>query len=461
MRSKNEILIEIKAKEEALNLYAFKILKVPVWRIIRNQVRANKLKEETGFLNRSTSIKFSFIEVLLNYFKSFIEFLSIILRRKEYRYLVLAFPRLINYNNEYLDKFTDPLIAQSNLKNNTLVLQRNLSGNQFKPRLNAGADYKTSDFIEYTSKFVGFLLMPFIYIIYYKKIKVLIKNASSYFSLSQKHKFILAFKTAEFLLQYLFVKIIFKATKVKQVFTVNRSVFLPFIAVAKTKNIEVLELQHGITHSETTLYTGPYQQEIDPDIFLNFGSIWIGKQFSIPVEQQVNIGWAYKSWLLDKIQVKVKPRSVLVVSSPAITEQVLKTTLELARKYKDYVFSIRLHPQEMLSTIQIEKINAVFNIKLDDKIIDSLVSILKHEYVIGENSSVLYEALNLGKPVAKIMFNKLISKGELDDKFRNLTFLYKVDDFLSYVSNARAENINFSGIYDTFDAMKFNRLLKI
>ena len=461
MRSENEILIEIKAKEEALNLYAFKILKVPVWRIIRFPIRANKLKEETGFLNRSTFVKFSFIEVLLNYFKSLIEFLSIILRRKKYRYLVLAFPRLINYNNEYLDKFTDPLIAQSNLKNNTLVLQRNLSGNQFKPRLNVGADYKTSDFIDYTSKFVGFLLMPFIYIIYYKKIKVLIKNASSYFSLSKKYKFILAFKISEFLTQYLFVKIIFKAIKVKQVFLVDRIIFLPFIAVAKTKNIEVLELQHGITHSETTLYTGPYQQEIDPGIFLNFGSIWIGKQFSIPIEQQVNIGWAYNSWLLDKIQVKVKLRSVLVVSSPAITEQVLKTTLELAREYKDYVFSIRLHPQEVLSTIQIEKINAVFNIKLDDNIIDSLVSILKHEYVIGENSSVLYEALNLGKPVAKIMFNNLISKGELDDKIRNLTYLYKVDDFLSYVSNSRAENINFSGIYDTFDIMKFNRLLKI
>ncbi|WP_407267392.1 hypothetical protein [Tenacibaculum maritimum] len=201
-----------------------------------------------------------------------------------------------------------------------------------------------------------------------------------------------------------------KAIGARQIFVVDRIVFLPFIRAAKVKNIEVLELQHGITHSETVLYTGDYQPEIDPDIFLNFGVKWIGEQFSIPIKKQVNIGWAYNSWLLVKADIEVNQKTVLMVSSPAITDKILKTTLELAEQYSTYSFSIRLHPQEALSSAQQKQLHNRKNIVLDNKNIDSLISVLKHEVIIGENSSVVYEALSLGKKVGKIMFNGLDSK---------------------------------------------------
>ncbi|XKW96305.1 hypothetical protein R8G64_12865 [Tenacibaculum maritimum] len=89
--------------------------------------------------------------------------------------MVLAFPRLSQQDEGYFDKFTDPLIAQSNLKSNTLVLQRNLSGKQFSPRYNEDADYKISDFIDYTSKLIGVLIAPVIYIIYGKRYINLLK----------------------------------------------------------------------------------------------------------------------------------------------------------------------------------------------------------------------------------------------------------------------------------------------
>ncbi|WBX76161.1 hypothetical protein PG911_16235 [Tenacibaculum ovolyticum] len=451
---------EIYTKEKELDLYAFKVLNTSVWRLVRFPVRVNKLNLEIGFTNRTTKVIIPFREIFFNYIKSFFQFLYIILRRKKYKYLVLAFPRLSKQNSEYFDKFTDPLIAQSNLKNNTLVLQRNLSGKQFSLRSNAGATYKMSDFIDYSSILIGVLILPIIYIFYFKRIKVLIKNASTYFSLSSIFNLIISYKIGEFLTHCLFAKLILSATGVKQIFVVNRSIFVPFIRSAKIKNIEVLELQHGITHSKTVLYTGDFQTEIDPDIFLNFGRKWIGKQFSIPIKKQINIGWAYNSWLLKKTNIKPKRKTVLVISSPAITDKILKTTLELAEKYKEYNFSIRLHPQENLSKYQKKQILNVKNIVVDNKDVDSLISVLKHQFILGENSSVVYEALSLGKSVGKIMFNGLASKKKLDKDFDSLKYLYAIEDFYCFTSNPSKENNNFSGIYDIFDEGKFNKLLK-
>ncbi|WP_159286365.1 hypothetical protein [Tenacibaculum maritimum] len=460
MRSENEILKEIKIKEKSLNLYSFKILGVAVWRLVRFPVRVNKINKETGFTNRTTKVRISFREVLFNYVTSFFQFIGIILRRKKYKYLVLAFPRLSQQDEGYFDKFTDPLIAQSNLKSNTLVLQRNLSGKQFSPRYNEDADYKISDFIDYTSKLIGILIAPVIYIIYGKKIHKLVKNASTYFSLSNTFSLLISYKIGQFMIHCFFTKLILSSIRVKQILVVNRSIFMPFIRAAKVKNIEVLELQHGITHSETVLYTGDYQPEIDPDIFLNFGEKWIGKQFAVPIKKQINIGWAYNTWLLTKTNIKLIPKSVLVVSSPAITDKILKTTLELAEQYSTYSFSIRLHPQEALSSAQQKQLHNRKNIVLDNKNIDSLISVLKHEVIIGENSSVVYEALSLGKKVGKIMFNGLDSKKKLDSKLEGLKYLYGIKDFSFFVSNVSKKNISSSGIYDTFDKKKFNKLLK-
>ncbi len=461
MRKKNEILEEINLKEKELDLYDFKVLDVSIWRLVRFSIRVKKIKEYCVYSNRTTKVKVSLYELLTSYLKSLFQYFGLIFKNLNTPYLVLAFPRLIKQKNSYFDKFTDPLIAQSNLKNNTLVLQRNLSGKQFKPRENVGVVHGTSDFIEYTSKIIGLFLSPIFYLLFFTKINKLIKRASVYFSISRKYILIISYKTAEFCTGYFLVNLLLKNLKIKKIFLVNRAIFMPFIAVAKKMNIQVYELQHGITHSETELYTGEYQKEIDPDIFLNFGSKWIGNQFSVPLEKQINIGWAYNSWLLTKVNVKIKNNSVLVVSSPAISNQIIKTTLQLANKYKDYFFNIRLHPQEALSKRQKEILINIPNISVvDNQNVDSLISVLEHQFVIGENSSVIYEALNFDKRVGKIMFNGLDSKNKLDDDINGIEYIYSIEDFALFLSNRSNKIKDSSGIYDTFDVEKFNKLLK-
>lgn len=459
-KTKEEILRNIFKKEQELDLYSFKVLEAPVWYLLRFTVRVSKLNKEIGYVNRTSKIKLRLGRMFYSYIKSFIQFLGIILGTKNKPYLILAFPRLVNYKGKYIDKFTDPLILQTNLKNKTLVLQRNLSGEQFVPRYkDVDAVYKTSDFIDYSSKILALILFPIIFVYYFKKIDRLYRRASSYFDLSNKFKLLISFKIGEFLIHYFFAKKILKKLKTKKIFLVNRMIFLPFIVAAKKEKITVFELQHGITHSETELYIGTYEKKIDPDFFLTFGEKWKGEQFSIPLSKQVNIGWAYNSWLLNANKSQIKSKYVLIVSSPAITDNILKTTIALAKKYKEYYFNIRLHPQEELSLKQEDLLEDYNNISLDNKTKDSLNSILESEYIIGENSSVLYEALSLDKPVGKIMFNGLHSKAKLDDQFEGITYLLNVNGFNELIKSKNKKR-QTSGIYDIFEVEKFNNLLE-
>mgnify|MGYP000654347217 CR=1 FL=1 len=288
-------------------------------------------------------------------------------------------------------------------------------------------------------------MLIFLYLFFFNKINNLNKKAKEYFNLSSKFSFIIALRMGVFLNKCLFAYITLKFLRINKVILVNRVVFLPFIAVAKKNNIKVLELQHGITHSETDLYMGEYQYEIDPDYFLNFGSIWVGNQFSISKEKQVVIGWAYKDWLLSRINVGLIPKSVLVVSSPSITSRILKSTIELATEFKNYNFILRLHPQEKLDSTQIKELENYINIIIDDNIQDSLFSILKCQFIIGENSSVLYEAISLAKPVAKIMFNGLKSKNILDNNIETIQYLFEVADFSCFISNSLVKSKYLNG----------------
>ncbi len=270
----------------------------------------------------------------------------------------------------------------------------------------------------------------------------------------------MAFKIGEFYFMSCFINKLYKSTKCNNIIVVNREIFFPQLSVAKKRNICTFELQHGITHSETVLYTGIYQNELDPDFFLVFGEKWKNKYFGMPINNIKNIGWAYKSWILDKISNSVQENAVLVVSSPEITEQILQVTVELANLYNNSQFTLRLHPQEELSQEQLQKIENVENIKIDDNRIDALISILKHKFCIGKNSSVLYEALDYGRIVGKIMYNGLSFKGSIDKDIENIFYINSPDDFKFFLEQKKSTNGFNLGVYSDFNVQIIENILR-
>lgn len=189
---------------------------------------------------------------------------------------------------------------------------------------------------------------------------------------------------------------------------VNRDSFKSQIFAAHQLGLKVYELQHGVTMGPTVLYSGFFNPVIDPDYFLTFGAMWKGELFAMPVDRTINIGFAYKNYI-QSLNVKISKgiESVLVISSPAITEEIVTIVEKLAILYPMNKFYFRTHPQENLSVSQKERLTLCFKCFLFGKSIESNIEILSYEHVIGTNSSVLFEALSLGKNVGRLAFGGL------------------------------------------------------
>ena len=243
--------------------------------------------------------------------------------------------------------------------------------------------------------------------------------------------------------------------EVKNVFGVSRILFKPVSFAAKKNNIKVYEFQHGITQTTTELYGGNYLPAIDPDYFLLFGDACPHDVFGIPTNKVINIGWAFKIYLGETTNKSYLMNSCLVISEPTITDKIIEATIELSKKYPAFEFHIRRHPQEAFSEEQIALINQYEKIKDVTNEINSFIVLLDYNFVIGENSTVLYEALSLGKKVARINFCGLnpVSRSEEDSFY----YLDTVDDYKNYIEGER--KIKSCAIYSDFKTNIFNSLI--
>lgn len=228
-------------------------------------------------------------------------------------------------------------------------------------------------------------------------------------------------------------------------------VCLPQIVAAHSCGLIVAEFQHGVTMGLTILYSGHYDKVADPDYFLAFGEAWKGPQFAIPVEKIINIGWAFKD-MFENTSSSVLPKlnTCLVISSPDITAKLLGAILSLAAKYPHVNFHIRCHPQESYKNEERAKIESVPNIMIVDNTIDSSSAIKNYTYVIGENSSVLFEALSMEKLVGRLVLNGL---NPISTRVQNDGFYYirSESDFETFLSMTKNDNSIAGNFYSKFN----------
>jgi hypothetical protein len=385
----------------------------------------------------------------------------LLLFRKPVENIVFAFPRLQKKNATYFDKFTDPLIELSELKNNYLIFQRPESGLHYKPRRNSAKE-KYTDFIETTSKLASLFLFPFVMMIRFKALMTIYRNGKRVFGLSTKDLFLMAYKITIFTVQYIIYRRLLKSLRPKNVFVVNRALHYPVIVAAHKMNIASYELQHGVTHTWTVLYSGKYDPVIDPDYFLAFGQKWIGKQYGIPLDKMINIGWAYSDLIhieMDKID--LYKNRVLVISVPGISPQIVAATILLAKVYEKTTFDLRLHPQEQLSREEENKIQQQTNVILVDNTEESTQTLMRYKYVLGVMSSVLFEALSLQKNVRIINFEPLKGEQYTGQTSKYFEKINSVSDFQVFINddNPSSEK-NGNTYYSQFDVKKFNELVR-
>lgn len=452
------LLKQIVEFEKASGLLDQEILGFPFWRIVRFKTRTNILRIKTGFESDTTVKKLNIFEFLMSFFSSIYKILLVFVKNKSVQNLIFAFPRLQRIGNESIDKFTDPIILNSVIKKSHIVFQRPLARNHYKNRYNEKNTIKT-DFIETFSIGFGLLLAPIFGLFYLPIIWTTFKKAKNYFKISNSFFLSYSISLGVFFMSFLIYYLLIKKLKPKRVFLVNRENFFSVILACKKQDIPVYELQHGVTHGPTVLYSGTYNKIADPDYFLVFGEAWIGSQFGIPIDKIINIGWGYKDFLKEYIKTeKFEDNVILVISSPEISAKIVEIVTNLAMTYSEYKFHIRLHPQERLTDEQLNVLKNYKNVSIQDNKTDSSIALMPYTFLLGENSTVLYDALSFGKKVGRLRFGGLNPEVLKDFEIDGFTYLDNIEDFKEFVRSETRKLKSSNLIYSDFNSEKVNNL---
>lgn len=267
-----------------------------------------------------------------------------------------------------------------------------------------------------------------------------------------------------FLPSYLYAKllhVVFKRVHAKRVIGPARQ-FLnaPFIA-ARRLGMQAFELQHGVTYGETLLYSGYRDEMLLPDYFLSFGNNKPSDVYGIDESRIVNIGWALQDYIAKLPQENTwREQDVLVVSDPEVTDAMIEAVLPLAKAHPDSMFYLRPHPQEVITQAHRARMATVPNFVVQDNRINITVVLQGFTHVVGENTTVLYEALAARKKVGKL-FGQGLNPRYLEASDRDAFWeIRSDDDFRDFLQGNVNDKVS-KCIYSPFDREAFLKALDV
>lgn len=466
MNTNNKVLEEICKTELENGLYECKIDGISVYNYLKRYYRRSRLNQANGVdYDYGKNVKISFWEHVKMLFcynqyerESLKQIISVLFSSRQFNNFVFAFMRKELVNGVYVDKFTDPIIDNSNIKNSYIIFERSFQGEHVAPRCHSDK-IVFDDVLWKIAKIKAFFLGP-IFKIRYKKVlneimrKIDVSFPDVYHTKSYTSYFIY--------FNYVYTKLyyrIFKKLNIKCLIAPSRADFLQLVPAAKLNNIRVIELQHGITYGESMTYSGYRDILFTPDLFLSFGKLSTPNLYGIDEDKIIIIGWAF-SLLIDKqLDNTFGDNEVLVISEPQSSSRILTSIIELADKNPNVTFHFRPHPNEMLTQEQRDKIDGIHNIVIDKTQNSAMATIMKFQLVIGVNSTALYEALSIGKKVGNIYMNGL-NPQFLKEEDR-ICFWAINDDksFKSFLKEPKENKPSFS-IYSKFNANIVNSIIE-
>ena len=456
MDSEQEILRMLAERELANNCQDVKVNGFSLLSYLRYDLRQLYLESQgyNTLTSRSSHNKKAIIKSVV---KSFFQISELFWKRPQIRYVFNAFPRVESINNRYVDKFTDPLIGLCNLHEKSIILEHSRGGVHLSPRLYEDI-LVYSDFLDFRSKILAHLY----YLFWGATHKKVFENAyramkSTYGEVLKKKEFL--FVSCRCLIYTNSYYHFFKRLKVQFVIGPARNYQKACFYAANKLGIQTIEIQHGITYGETIMYSGYRDESLMPKLFLAFGDNKPSNVYGIDESRIVNIGWALTELIKAFPPIlHVGPKDILVISDPEITKPLLKSVFQLAEENPQIHFYIRPHPHEFLSKEQLSQIERSPNISVQDNKINISVVLQSFTHVIGENSTVLYEALSEGKKVGKLYFEGLHPSFLEDSDKECFWIIANSDDFNQFliedVTRKRTKKI-----YTPFDLERFKAII--
>lgn len=444
--------LEFEAKLPGLD--EIKIRGVPIWRLVRSRFRWFILDNYPFTVNRQYRI---WTQIKNNH-RSFCGLAGLILSRKKVNTIFFPHPRLYLVKGLYVERLTDPLIDYSPLGENCVVLERHQNGLHKEPRLHS----EHVVFMDFIDNFARFL-KPFCKITdrfrYERELNQLIEILEKEYQFDQeKVKSLFLDIVSFFFIRRSLMAPILKRLSPKQIFYAPRLAFLYVTDYCKHHNINTIELQHGVTVGETELYSGDYNRHIDPDFFCVFGKANVGPQFGMPVERVVNIGFPYKLYIKSLNLEHFDENVVLVISEPEISEKVVDLLISFVEYCPDFTFHIRCHPQEKFTPELLRRIKPYNQIMLVDNTLESFCALSQYVCVLGENSTVMYEAMSIGKKVGRLNYGGFhVKETEL---IHGGTKINSHDDLIRFVKEPYSSENDAKEVYSDFDIDALNRIIQ-
>lgn len=197
---------------------------------------------------------------------------------------------------------------------------------------------------------------------------------------------------------------LFKIKKPKEIYLVCSYGKEGIIHAAQSNDIKVVEFQHGVMGKYQLGYSFPYNIKIPyfPNKLLMFGEFW-NDNTDLPKNQiEIEyIGFEYLTSKLDGYKDSKKEKQVLIISQPGNVDDLIPTSIILAKNNPEYNFVYRLHPKEVKNWLNIypklvDAIEKLENFQVDTCKSDLYKQVSKSEFVVGINSAAIFESVVLG-----------------------------------------------------------------
>lgn len=448
-----QLIKEICKKEVKCGCRNAKIDGVSLYSLERDDFRRSLL-EKAGLIVMDNHQKVDRFAVAKSALQSVWQLTKLLISNRKYSTVLFPFARVDKINGLYIDKFTDPVIdICDKFGDDYILLDHGRAGVHAKPRLHQER-LVYIDSLHIWAEIKGRL--------FYKRfvkenqeafdqLKTSLSKAFGedvYNNLTEK-KIAVAFYYLRLLVR------LYKHIKPQRVIQPMR-ISAPLVA-AHMLAIKCYEFQHGVTYAESSLYSGYQDEMVVPDYFLAFGENKPIDVYGIKEERIVNIGWALWHYLEKTTSIKKYGKDdVLVVSDPEITDYVICAVTILAVAFPNSHFYVRPHPHEELSKQHLEMISNLPNVHLQDKSINIMEVMMGFENIVGENSTVLYEALSMNKKVGKLFFEGLHPKYLEEADRESFWEIRSIEDMNAFINGTNA-NKKPKSIYTPFNKELFEK----
>lgn len=385
--------------EEKYKLFDLQIKDVYIWEYIRMQVYY-KLAISLGVLSppARTITLMDRIKVFFKGFKNIFRHNFWTLKKCDI--VFFSHPRSVNVDGTYIDIYTEYIINELNSHQTVVDFESDYNGNHIRDRKH---NVHKLDWIK-----------QLVYLKYFfiKKTKILNREEICLIEKIEQEIFqhynikfpllnFLESKVKLFNLYcYIYLKI-FKKISPSSLYIVVSYGLAPVIKAAKSMNIEVKEIQHGIITRYHLGYSFPrLKKELHyfPDKLLVWGAYWRNIiKYPIGIEHVLSDKFRYLNDRKNQFKnFKKRKNCYLIISQAAISKKIAKKILDNKSLFKDKTVIYKLHPGEYNIWKENEyliELKKILNIEIitSEKNLYYLMAI--SEYQIGVFSTALYEGV--------------------------------------------------------------------